>query len=147
MIKVLVEKFFFAFFRLSYSSYFTNVRLSYSSYFTFYQLVKRQIFWIKIPSFASKKHQKWIGKYNIEVIDVFKLESIVISLLRKQQKMPSRQQKFAKKCSKRYLIFGTNHILATLRWDEGRYPGYGNYGDYSYCVRQKLRNRVFIGKC
>ena len=81
------------------------------------------------------------------VIDVFKLESIVISLLRKQQKMPSRQQKFAKKCSKRYLIFGTNHILATLRWDEGRYPGYGNYGDYSYCVRQKLRNRVFIGKC
>ena len=34
--------------------------------------------------------------------------------------MPSGQQKFAKKGSERYLMSGPNHILATLRWDDGR---------------------------
>ena len=34
--------------------------------------------------------------------------------------MPSRQQRSAKKCSKMYLMFGPNHILVTLRWDDGR---------------------------
>ena len=40
--------------------------------------------------------------------------------------MPSRQQKSAKKDSERYLMFGTNHFLVTLRWDEGRFPGHRN---------------------
>ena len=34
--------------------------------------------------------------------------------------MPSRQQKSAKKGSKRYLMSGPNHILVILRWDDGR---------------------------
>ena len=34
--------------------------------------------------------------------------------------MPSRQQKSAKKVSERNLMFGPNHILVTLRWDDGR---------------------------
>ena len=33
--------------------------------------------------------------------------------------MPSRQQKFTKNGSERYLMFGPNHILVTLRWDDG----------------------------
>ena len=37
--------------------------------------------------------------------------------------MPSRQQKSAKKGSERYLMFGPNHILLILRWDDGRSPG------------------------
>ena len=40
--------------------------------------------------------------------------------------MPSRQQKSAKKGSERYLIFGQNHILVTLRWNGGRSPGHEN---------------------
>ena len=40
--------------------------------------------------------------------------------------MPSRQQKFAKKGSKRYLMFGPNHILVTLRWADGSFPGHEN---------------------
>ena len=32
--------------------------------------------------------------------------------------MPSWQQKSAKKGSKRYLMFGPNHILVTLRLDD-----------------------------
>ena len=40
--------------------------------------------------------------------------------------MPSRQQKPAKKDCKRYLMFGLNHILVTLRWDNGRFPGHEN---------------------
>ena len=40
--------------------------------------------------------------------------------------MPSRQQKLAKKGSERYLMFGPNHILVTLMWDDGRYPGHEN---------------------
>ena len=38
--------------------------------------------------------------------------------------MPSRQQKSAKKGSEKYLMFGPNHILVTLRWDGGRSPGH-----------------------
>ena len=38
--------------------------------------------------------------------------------------MPSRQQKFAKKGSGRYLMFGPNHILVTFRWDDGCFPGH-----------------------
>ena len=40
--------------------------------------------------------------------------------------MPSRQQKLAKKGSERYLMFGPNHILVTLRCDDGRYPAHEN---------------------
>ena len=43
--------------------------------------------------------------------------------LSSKQEMPSRQQKSAKKGSKRYLMFGPNHILVTLRWDGGPSPG------------------------
>ena len=39
-----------------------------------------------------------------------------------QQEMPSAQQKFAKKGGERYLKFGSNHILVTLRWNDGRSP-------------------------
>ena len=42
--------------------------------------------------------------------------------------MPSWQQKSAKKISKRLIMFGPNHILATLRWDDGRSPGHENAG-------------------
>ena len=40
--------------------------------------------------------------------------------------MPSRQQKSVTKDSQRYLMFGPNHILVTLRWDDGRSPGHEN---------------------
>ena len=40
--------------------------------------------------------------------------------------MPSPQQKSAKNGPERYLILGPNHILVTLRWDDGRSPGYEN---------------------
>ena len=40
--------------------------------------------------------------------------------------MPSRQQKSTKKGSERYLMFGPNQILVTLRWDDGRSPGHEN---------------------
>ena len=41
--------------------------------------------------------------------------------------MPSWQQKKTpKKGSERYLMFGQNHILATLRWDDGRSPDQEN---------------------
>ena len=36
--------------------------------------------------------------------------------------MPSRQQKSAKKSSERYLMFGSNHILITLKWNHGHCP-------------------------
>ena len=71
--------------------------------------------------------------------------------------MPSQQQKSAKNCPERYLIFGPNHILMTLRWDERRSPGYENVcmwfffkGTYaaSFLISpSKLRNCVFLGKC
>ena len=38
--------------------------------------------------------------------------------------MLSRQQKSAKNGPERYLIFGPNHILVTLRWDDGRSAGH-----------------------
>ena len=38
--------------------------------------------------------------------------------------MPLRQQKSAKNGSERYLMFGTNPILVTLRWNDGRSPGH-----------------------
>ena len=59
-----------------------------------------------------------------------------------QQEIPSRQQKSAKKGSKRYLMFGPNHILLILRWDDGRSPGHKN-------VCRWFLNRiscVFLGK-
>ena len=40
--------------------------------------------------------------------------------------MPFRHQKSAKKGSEKYLIFGSNHILETLRWDDGRCPAREN---------------------
>ena len=40
--------------------------------------------------------------------------------------MPSRQQNPAKKGSERYLMFGPNHILVTLSWDDGHSPGHEN---------------------
>ena len=38
--------------------------------------------------------------------------------------MPSRQQKSTKIGPKKYLIFGPNHILVTLIWDDGRSPSH-----------------------
>ena len=40
--------------------------------------------------------------------------------------MPSRLRKSAEKGSERYLMFGPNHILVTLRWEDGRSPGHEN---------------------
>ena len=37
--------------------------------------------------------------------------------------MPSRQQKSAQNGSERY-VFGPNHILVSLRWGDGRFPGH-----------------------
>ena len=67
--------------------------------------------------------------------------------------MPFRQQKSAKKDSERYLMFGPNHILVTLRWDDGRCLGHKNACRWFLSRYQqllgpsKLRNRVFLGKC
>ena len=66
--------------------------------------------------------------------------------------MHSRQQKSAKKGSERYLMFGPNHILVTLRWDDGRCPGQENIcrwflnGYKSLLGPSKLRNHVYLGK-
>ena len=43
-----------------------------------------------------------------------------------KQKLPSGQRKSAKKDSVRYLTFGLNHTLVTLRWDDERSPGHEN---------------------
>ena len=43
-----------------------------------------------------------------------------------KQEIPSRQQKSPKKGSERYLMFGSNHILVTLRWDDGLSSGHEN---------------------
>ena len=40
--------------------------------------------------------------------------------------MPSRQQKSARKVPEMYLMFEANHILVTLSWDQGPYPGHKN---------------------
>ena len=67
--------------------------------------------------------------------------------------MPSRQQKSAKEGSERYFLFGPNHILVILMWDDGRSPGHENVrrwflNRYKKLLRpSKLRNRVFLGKC
>ena len=67
--------------------------------------------------------------------------------------MSFRQQKSAKKDSERYLMFGTNHFLVTLKWDDGRYPGHKNVCRWllnrykSLLGPSKLRNRLFLEKC
>ena len=38
----------------------------------------------------------------------------------KTRELPSQQQKSAKMDSERYLMFGTNHFLVTLKWDKER---------------------------
>ena len=48
------------------------------------------------------------------------------SSIKIKQEMPSRQQKSAKKDLERYLMFGPNHILVTLRCDDGHFPGHEN---------------------
>ena len=48
------------------------------------------------------------------------------SHLNSKQKIPSRQQNSAKKGSERYLMFGPNHILLTLRWDDGHSRSHEN---------------------
>ena len=40
--------------------------------------------------------------------------------------MPSWQQKSANKGSEKYLMFGPNHILVILRWDDRRSPDHEN---------------------
>ena len=40
--------------------------------------------------------------------------------------MLSREQKSAKNGPERYLIFGPNHILVTLRWNDGRSADHEN---------------------
>ena len=40
--------------------------------------------------------------------------------------MPFRQQKSARKVPEMYLMFEPNHILVTLSWDQGPYPGHKN---------------------
>ena len=40
--------------------------------------------------------------------------------------MPYRQQQSAKNGPKRYLMFGPNHILVTLSWDDGLSPSHEN---------------------
>ena len=45
-------------------------------------------------------------------------------IFKTKQEMPSRQQKSSKNGSEKYLMFGPNHILIALIWDEGRSPGH-----------------------
>ena len=67
--------------------------------------------------------------------------------------MPFRQQKSAKKCTERYLMFGLpNHTLVTLMWDEESSPGHETLcwwflNRYKQLLGpSKLRNRVFLRK-
>ena len=61
--------------------------------------------------------------------------------------------KIRKEGSKRYLKFGLNHILVTLRWDDGRSSGHENVCRWflnrckSLLGPSKLINCVFLGKC
>ena len=67
---------------------------------------------------AIPKNWENIVQNNFKII-----ESLTVKyhhIIRKQG-MTSRQQKSAKKGSERYLMFGPNHILVTLRWVDGRY--------------------------
>ena len=59
--------------------------------------------------------------FSLNNSSLFRIEFIIF-----KQEMPSRQQKSAKKDSERYLMFGPNHVLVTLRWDGGRPPGHEN---------------------
>ena len=67
--------------------------------------------------------------------------------------MPSRQQKSAKKSSERHLMFGSNHILITLKWNHGHCPTRENVCRWflNRCKQllrpTKLTNRVFLGTC
>ena len=67
--------------------------------------------------------------------------------------MPSRQQKSAKNGFERYLLFGPNLILVTLKWDDRRSSVHENVcgwflNSYKQLVGpSKLRNRVFLGIC
>ena len=67
--------------------------------------------------------------------------------------MLSWQQKSAKKCCKRCLTFGPNHILVTLMWDDGLSPGHENVCRWflnryrKLLDPSKLRNCEFLGKC
>ena len=67
--------------------------------------------------------------------------------------MPSRQQKSAKKGSKRYLMYGPNYILLTLMWDDGRSPGHENVSRWflnrskQLLGLSKVINRVSLGNC
>ena len=54
------------------------------------------------------------------------VELKIVQVIYDKEEMPSRQQKSAKKGSERYLMFGPNHILVTLRWDDGLSPGHEN---------------------
>ena len=56
-------------------------------------------------------------------------------IYQKKQEIPYRRQKPAKQGSKRYLMFGPNHNLVTLIWNDGRFPG-----DENVC-------RWFLNRC
>ena len=66
--------------------------------------------------------------------------------------MLSRQQKSGNQGSERYLMSGPSHILLTLRWDDGLFPGHENVcrwylNNYKELLGlAKLRNCVFLGK-
>ena len=63
--------------------------------------------------------------------------------------MPSRQQKFTKKGSERYLMFGTNHFLVTLRWDDGLLliqTITGSVRTKKTCVSWKLVKRIVFSR-
>ena len=40
--------------------------------------------------------------------------------------MSSQQQNLAENGPERYLMFGPNHILVTLKWNDGHRPGHEN---------------------
>ena len=68
-----------------------------------------------------------------------------------EQEMPSQQPKSAKKGSESYLMFGPNHILLSMRWNDGRSPGHEKvcrwflYKYKQLLAPSKLRNRVVLG--
>ena len=87
--------------------------------------------------------------YNIDVFIYSWTKLFKYICIQKKKK----RQKPTKKGFERYLMFGLNHILVTLRWDDGRSPGHKNVcrwflNKYKQLLRQsKLINRVFLGKC
>ena len=58
-----------------------------------------------------------------------------------QQEMPSRQQKSAKKGSERYLKFGPNHILVTLRQNDSRSPVHKSQHSEIVCFLEKVESK------